>query len=511
MTTPNNANDRVQGRSAFTRRDMLATGALAGGTLLLTGLARAQAQQPEPAPPRADKDFKFKEQYQERESLPPGQDHLAPGEAGKDYTPVVVPNGWTLPYTLVDGVKVFHLVAEEVEHEFAPGLKASCWGYNGGVHGPVIEAVEGDRVRVFVTNKLAAPTTVHWHGVLLPSGMDGVGGLNQKAIQPGETFMYEFTLVQHGTLMYHSHHDEMTQMGLGMTGLFIIHPRKPAGPRPDRDFAIMLHEWRIDVGASRPDPNEMTDFNVLTMNAKAFPGTQPLIVKRGDRVRIRLGNLGAMDHHPIHLHGYYFTVTETDGGVIPEAGRWPETTVLVPVGSTRTVEFTADNPGDWAMHCHMTHHVMNQMGHGVPNMIGVDPRGLDTKVRSLLPAYMTMGQTGMGGMSDMGMKVPDNSIPMVGGVGPYDEITMGGMFTILKVRESLANYDEDPGWYQTPPGTLATTASDEALRSNNIDPDAGDAPRAPAGRMKSWRQAPANAAPAAPSGPGGHQHHGGQK
>lgn len=460
----------------FSRRDALATGALAGGAVLLgrrAALAQEAAAQPQ-------SDFRFRQDNPARDNSPAPQAPLPPGEPGRDYTPVIVPNGWTLPYRVVDGVKVFHLVAEEVEHEFAPGLKARCWAYNGGVHGPVIEAVEGDRVRIFVTNRLAAPTTVHWHGVLLPSGMDGVGGLNQRAIRTGETFVYEFTLRQHGTLMYHSHHDEMTQIGMGMAGLFVIHPRNPSGPRPDRDFAILLHEWAIEVGAARPDPSVMTDFNVLTMNAKAFPGTQPLLAKQGDRVRIRLGNLSAMDHHPIHLHGYYFDITETDGGVIPDTAREPHTTVLVPVGSTRTIEFIADNPGDWALHCHMTHHVMNQMGHGLPNMVGVDPRGLDEKVRRLLPEYMTMGQTGMGDMGEMGMRVPANSIPMVGGQGPYDPITMGGMFTILKVREGLTSYDQDPGWYQPPPGTLAQLAPAAVLAANGISTDGSGAPVAPA-------------------------------
>ncbi len=489
--------------SPLTRREVLSASALAGGALLLAG--RSSLAQPGTPPP--GQHSKSKEENPARKPEPAPRTPFAPGEPGKDYTPVIVPNGWTLPYTVVDGVKVFHLVAEEVEHEFAPGLKATCWGYNGGVHGPVIEVVEGDRVRIFVTNKLAALTTVHWHGVLLESGMDGVGGLTQEAIRPGETYMYEFTLRQHGTLMYHSHHDEMTQMGLGLTGMIVVHPRNPKGPPADRDFALMLHEWRINVGASRPDPNEMMEFNTLTMNAKCFPGTQPLIVKRGDRVRIRIGNLSAMDHHPIHLHGYYFTVTETDGGEIPEAGRWPETTVLVPVGSTRTVEFVADNPGDWAMHCHMTHHVMNQMGHGVPNMIGVDARGVDTRVRRLLPDYMTMGQDGMAGMTEMGMAIPPNSIPMVGGIGPYDEITMGGMFTILKVRENLSNYDEDPGWYEPPAGTLSTAATADALRANSIAEDGSTAPRAPAASMKSW-QLPKPDDGRLPTPPHSH-HHGG--
>ena len=398
----------------------------------------------------------------------PNQRSQTPGRPDRDYLPVTVPNGSKLPWKVVDGVKVFHMVAEEVEHEIAPGLKVLCWGYNGRVHGPFIEAVEFDRVRIYVTNRLPIATTVHWYGILLPNGMDGVGGLTQKAIAPGETFMYEFTLRQTGTGMYHSHHDEMTQIGMGMTGLFVIHPRQRRR-RVDRDFAILLHEWRIDPGARRPNPNEMTDFNVLTMNAKAFPGTAPLVVRTGEKVRIRFGNLGPMDHHPIHLHGYQFKLTETDGGEIPESAQLSETTALVPVGSTRTVEFVADEPGDWAMHCHMTHHVMNQMGHGVPNLIGVQPGNLYQTVNKVLPNYMTMGQTGMADMGDMGMAVPPNSIPMLGGKGKHDTITMGGMFTILKVRNGITSY-KDPGWYENPPGTLASLAAADRMKRDGIDP-----------------------------------------
>ena len=392
-----------------------------------------------------------------------------PGVPGKDYQPVVTPNGVALPWKVVDGVKVYHLIAEEVLHEFVPGLKGRCWGYNGRVHGPTIEAVEGDRVRIYVTNRLKAPTTVHWHGVFLPNGMDGVGGLTQAVIHPGETFRYEFTFVQHGTFMYHSHHDEMTQMAMGMMGMIVVHPRRPsAGFRVDRDFAIMLSEWKIEPGTQRPDPNAMADFNVLTMNAKAFPGTAPLVVKTGDRVRIRFGNLSAMDHHPIHLHGHFFKLVATDGGQVPLAAQIPETTVLVPVGSTRDVEFVADAPGDWAMHCHMTHHVMNQMGHGIPNTVGMTPGKLDKKVRRLLPGYMTMGQDGMGDMADMGMAVPKNSIPMLGGKGPFGTITMGGMFTNLKVRDSVDGSGKDPGWYQHPPGTVADKATAAELSRDGI-------------------------------------------
>jgi hypothetical protein len=242
----------------------------------------------------------------------------------------------------------------------------------------------------------------------------------------------------------------------------------PKDPRIDRDFAILLSEWKIVPGTKRPDPNEMSDFNVLTMNARAFPGTDPLVARVGQRIRIRLGNLSAMDHHPIHLHGYQFRITETDGGQIPESAQQVETTALVQTGSTKTIEFVADVPGDWAFHCHMTHHLMNQMGHAIPNMIGVNPDGLEQKIQGLLPDYMTMGQHGMGEMGAMSMAVPANSIAMVGARGPFDTITMGGMFTILKVRDALASF-ADPGWYSHPAGTVADLAAAEDLSKDGID------------------------------------------
>jgi manganese oxidase len=441
----------------LTRREMILTGGalLAGGSLLHhAGPVNAREVV----------------QDETREIIPAWQQEpLSPGE---NYPAVITPNGVSLEYRIVDGVKVYHLIAQKVRHEFAPGLQANCWGYNNRVHGPTIEAVEGDRVRIYVTNKLPAPTTIHWHGVILPSGMDGVGGLSQKLIRPGETFKYEWTFHQHGTLLYHSHHDEMTQIAMGLAGMLIVHPRDTgATPQADRDFAMLLSEWEIPAGAERPNPNEMVDFNILTINARAFPGTAPLIVQQGDRVRFRFGNLSAMSHHPIHLHGHAFRVTETDGGRIPDAGQWPETTVLVPVGSSRTVEFVADNPGDWALHCHMTHHVMNQMGHG-PNMVGFNPKGFDERMQKLFPDYMTMGHRGMddhGEHVESGhMAVPKNSIPMIGAWGPHDYITMGGMFTIMKVRRQIDDYDKDPGWYRNPPGTESAEATREEMQRDGI-------------------------------------------
>jgi manganese oxidase len=377
------------------------------------------------------------------------QPGAAPAMGRGPYIPVVTPNGSTMPWKMNNGVKEFRIVAEPVKREFAPGMVVDCWGYNGQTPGPTIEVVEGDRVRLFVTNKLPERTSVHWHGVILPNGMDGVAGLVQPHIKPGETYVYEFTLRQHGTLMYHPHSDEMVQMALGMMGFFIVHPRAPA--RVDRDFAIMLHEWFVAPGTSRPNPMVMLDFNTFTFNSRVWPGTAPLIVKKGDRVRVRLGNL-SMDSHPIHLHGHRFQVTGTDAGPVPASARFHENTVNVAVGTTRDFEFVAENPGDWAFHCHKSHHAMNAMAHDAPNMIGVEPGKSEGKIQQVLPGYMSMGHTGMGNMMDMGR--PRNTLPMMAGKGPFGDIEMGGMFTLLKVREGLTSYD-DPGWYNHPEGTVA--------------------------------------------------------
>jgi FtsP/CotA-like multicopper oxidase with cupredoxin domain len=437
----------------MTRREMIGAAAVAGGTALLTGIG-SLALANDPVDANAGK-------------VSLNTQALTPGEPGRDYTPSYTLNGSTLPFKIVDGAKVMHLIAEPIEHEFAPGLVAHCWGYNGSTPGPTIEAVEGDRLRIYVTNHLPAPTTVHWHGIRVPNGMDGVNGLTQEPIPLGATFKYEFVVPDAGTFMYHPHFDEMTQQGMGLMGMFVVHPRQRPKILADRDYVIMLGEWRIIPGTSRPVTSEMTEFNVLTMNSKVFPATHPLPAKLGERIRIRFGNLSAMDHHPIHLHGFQMTLTETDGGIIQESARFAANTVLVPVGSTRAVEFIADNPGDWPMHCHMTHHVMNQMGHNVPNMLGADTGTADKQINNLLPNYMAMGSNGMGDMSDMSMPVPKNSIPMLGGKGQFAPIDMGGMFTLVKVREQLTGFD-DPGDYKFPAGSVAVAATADELRRDGI-------------------------------------------
>jgi len=374
---------------------------------------------------------------------------------GPDYNPVVTLNGWTLPFRMNNGVKEFHLVAEPVEREMAEGMTAYLWGYNGQSPGPTIEAVEGDRVRIFVTNKLPEHTTIHWHGMILPSGMDGVGGLSQPHIPSGKTFVYEFDLVKSGTFMYHPHSDEMVQMAMGMMGFFVIHPRDPKFMPVDRDFVFLLSAYDIDPGTYVPRIMEMTDFNLWTFNTRVFPGIDPLVVSKNDRVRVRVGNL-TMTNHPIHMHGYDFEVTCTDGGWVRPEARWSEVSIDIPVGAMRAYEFDAKYVGDWAIHCHKSHHTMNAMGHEIPTFIGVDKKEVAKKIRQIRPEYMPMGTAGMADMGEMSMEIPENTVPMMTGWGPHGPIEMGGMFSVVKVREGISAGDySDPGWYENPPGTQA--------------------------------------------------------
>lgn len=390
---------------------------------------------------------------------------------GRPYNPVVTLNGWTLPWRMKNGVKEFHLIAEPVVRELAPGMKANLWGYNGQSPGPTIEVVEGDRVRIFVTNKLPEHTSIHWHGQRLPNGMDGVTGLNQPGIQPGKTFVYEFVAKRPGTFMYHPHADEMMQMAMGMMGFWVTHPKDPRQHRVDRDFCFLLNAYDIEPGSFTPKVSTMLDFNLWTFNSRVFPGIDPIVCGLNDRVRIRIGNL-TMTNHPIHLHGHEFVVAGTDGGWTPPASRWPEVTADIAVGQMRAIEFDATDLGDWAFHCHKSHHTMNAMGHDVPNMIGVDQREVAKKITKLVPDYMVMGDQG-GSMGGMEMPLPDNTLPMMTGDGPFGGIEMGGMFTTVKVRKGLARNDyRDPGWYKHPAGEV----SYEWQGDNSAMPDAARAP-----------------------------------
>ncbi|MDO9008806.1 MAG: multicopper oxidase domain-containing protein, partial [Thiobacillus sp.] len=228
----------------------------------------------------------------------------------------------------------------------------------------------------------------------------------------------------------------------------------------DRDFCFLLNAYDIDPGSATPSVNTMLDFNLWTWNSRAFPGIDSLNVRLNDRVRIRIGNL-TMTNHPMHLHGVEFEVTGTDGGPTPKGARWPEVTTDVAVGQMRQIEFVASEEGDWAFHCHKSHHTMNAMGHAVPTMIGVDHTGLVGKISKLVPDYMVMGERGMADMAEMEMPLPDNTLPMMGGQGQFGAVEMGGMFTTMKVRRGQKRGDyADPGWFKHPPGSVAREVSE---------------------------------------------------
>ncbi|HMF76900.1 MAG TPA: copper oxidase [Bryobacteraceae bacterium] len=296
--------------------------------------------------------------------------------------PVQSPDLADLPFTLDNGVKVFNLIAEPVRQQIAPGKIIDAWGFNGSAPGPTIQITQGDRVRILFDNHLPEPTSMHWHGFEIPHNMDGGPGISQDPVKPGGRFVYEFTLNQTGTFFYHSHM-AMQEM-MGMLGAFIMHPKVAHTPRVDKDFVVSLQEYAVLPNNTVPNTMSM-EFNWLTFNGKSGPASTPLIVRQGDRVRIRMINLG-MDHHPIHLHGHTFYVTGTEGGRIPEAAWYPGNTVLVGVAQSRDVEFMANNPGDWMIHCHLPHHMMNQMSSNVGPM---------TRLGTGMPAGVGM-EEGMG-------------------------------------------------------------------------------------------------------------------
>jgi manganese oxidase len=317
-----------------------------------------------------------------------------PASAGA-ILPVITPDVPHLPYTLDGAVKVFNLIAQPVRAEIVSGRAMDAWGYNGSIPGPTIEVVQGDRVRLIVDNHLPEPTSMHWHGFEIPIAMDGMPGISQPMIPPGGRFVYEFTLHQAGTFFYHSHAPMQSMMGL--LGLFIMHPKEPLAPRVDKDYGLILQEWAILPNNTVPNTMSM-EFNWLTLNGKAAPATTPLVARLGDRVRIRLVNLG-MDHHPIHLHGNTFYVTGTEAGRVPEAAWTPANTVLVGVAQARDIEFEANNPGDWMLHCHMPHHMMNQMASMVGPMME-SSHGMQREMRSGMGMPEGMGMMQQGGALD---------------------------------------------------------------------------------------------------------------
>ena len=271
--------------------------------------------------------------------------------------PMSTPDVGDLSFERDGEVKVFHLVAEPVKRTIVPWKTLDVWGYNGSCPGPTIQVQQGDRVRIIFENRLPESTSMHWHGLEVPIEQDGVPWISQKPTAPGEKFTYEFTVHQEGTFFYHAH-SAMQEM-MGLIGFFIAHPKEEFSPRVDHDYGVVLQEWAVLPSNTLPNTASM-EFNWLTFNGVSAPLTTPLIARLGSRVRLRFVNLG-MDHHPIHLHGNQFVITGTEGGRAPQSTWYPTNTVLVGVAQAKVVEFDAKYPGDWMIHCHLPHHMMNSM------------------------------------------------------------------------------------------------------------------------------------------------------
>lgn len=366
-------------KNKYSRRDFLSTGTAIGlGTLVAAGSdADAAARTVGSAmnsgeskhagaagAGRGDNNLNSYSRYQPSFGGPPGSDHylgkLVPGLRASGLPPVAVhaPDLKKLPWTMVAGVKEFHIYCQNVKQELLPGNIMNIWGYNGSAPGPVVEAIQGDRVRFVVHNELPEPTSMHWHGLELPIAMDGVPGLVQDLIAPGKSYIYEFDLHQTGTFFYHAH--VPMQEAMGMAGLFIIHPKIAYDPPVDRDFALVYQNYFIPPNSDIVDTSLM-DWNWHAINGRCGPFTTPMVAKLGERVRVRLMNFSPMQHHPIHFHGHTFWLTGSEGGRIPESAWIPRNNTLVGVAMVQDFEFVANNPGDWIFHCHMVHHMMNHM------------------------------------------------------------------------------------------------------------------------------------------------------
>ena len=416
--------------------------------------------------------------------------YAAGGSAGAKAVPVVTTDIGDLPFTMIDGAKQFHLIAQVVKQRISPDKVIDVWGYNGSAPGPTIQVNQGDRVRVIFDNHLPEETSIHWHGFEDQIRYDGQPGISQEPVKPGGRFVYEFDIHQEGTYFYHSHM-AMQEMA-GMLGAFIMHPREDYQPHCDKDFAICLQEYAVLPSNTVPNTMNM-EYNWLLLNGKAGPATTPLIVRKGDRVRVRFINLG-MDHHPMHMHGHTFYTTGTEGGRVPETAWWPGNTVLVGVAQSRTIEFIANNPGDWMLHCHLPHHMMNQMSSNVGKMTrpgGGMPSGVDMNTAMGMPQGMpgapmgddygaslgrgmglgsqsdmatTNGPLGtgkmqaasMGGMQMSGMKMDANVTADADKVPnfPQDAYMEGPMMQMDQAVERPENFGLRPGWSQWMQGMM---------------------------------------------------------
>ncbi len=258
------------------------------------------------------------------------------------------------------GVKVYELEAAVTGWNILPYVRVAAYAFNGQVPGPRIRITQGDRVRFVVRNSLPEPTTVHWHGLIVPNAMDGPADITQTPIPPGGSFTYEFTAVQAGTFFYHSHTNPDRQQALGLYGALIIDPKEPSPLRYDKELVVQLQEWLFKDGYTFPAmPMDGMQPNFFTINGKAYPSTEAVQLKVGDRLLVRFIGSQSGFVHPMHIHGGPFTVVATDGQLVPESARVFKDTVNVGPGERYDVIWEAREPGKWLLHCHINHHTTN--------------------------------------------------------------------------------------------------------------------------------------------------------
>src|SRR6478735_6086492 len=265
----------------------------------------------------------------------------------------------------------FTLTASEFDWELMADVPVRVWGYNGQMPGPELRVTEGDTVRVTLVNQLPVPTTIHWHGINVPPAMDGVAGLTQEPVNPGERFTYEFTATPAGTRWYHSHTDPAVQVPMGLYGALIVAPRQPAATY-EREYTLLLAEWDTELtpavaaGSAPIGPKDALlrggelGADLFLVNGKMHGAIPPLLVTEGERVLLRLIHTGAIPH-PIHTHGHSFQIVATDGNPVPEGARLTKDTVLIGPAERYDLAVVADNPGVWMVHCHIEHHMANGM------------------------------------------------------------------------------------------------------------------------------------------------------
>mgnify|MGYP002777186661 CR=1 FL=1 len=263
--------------------------------------------------------------------------------------------------TLENGVKVFNLDVSLIKWNILPDVQVAAYAFNRQVPGPRIQVTEGDRVRIIVKNNLPEPTSVHWHGIILPNNMDGPADITQAPIQPGQSYTYEFTVQQSGTYFYHSHKDIDRQQTLGMYGALIVDPKQKSNSSAyDQDVVIQLQEWTVKQGYTFPAmPMEGLLPNFFTINGKAYPATQTINAKVGEKIRFRFIGSNNAFIHPMHIHGGPFKVIETDGNLVTSAAQIEKDTINVAPGERYDVIWTARNRGKWLLHCHIAHHATN--------------------------------------------------------------------------------------------------------------------------------------------------------